>query len=77
MNLKLELLQNHICDLIKTTINDSIIDPSKIADTTAISILDEIKSIVCNDDLSDFDALEEIICILENHNIYCGGRHDF
>ena len=46
MNIKLELLQYHICDLIKTTINDNIIDPSKIADTTAISILDEIKSIV-------------------------------
>ena len=52
-------------------------DMSKIADTTAIIILDEIKNVICNDELSDFDTVEEIVCILEKNNIDCGGRHDF
>ena len=75
MNIKLELIQNHINDIIKIIMEDTEI--SKIADTTAITILDEIKSVICNEELSDFDAVEEIVCILENNNIDCGGRHDF
>ena len=77
MNTKLELLQNHINDIIKIIMEDITPDISKIADTTAIIILDEIKKIIADDSLSDFDAIEEIICILEKNNIACGGRHDF
>lgn len=77
MNIKLELLQNHINDIIKIIMEDITPDISKIADTAAIIILDEIKNVICNDELSDFDAIEEIICILEKNNIACGGRHDF
>lgn len=29
------------------------------------------------DDLSDMDAMEEIIEIMEEYNIYCGSRHDY
>ena len=77
MNIKLELLQNDINNIIKNIMEDVSPDMSKIADTTAIIILDEIKSVICNDELSDFDAIEEIVCILEKNNICCGGRHDF
>jgi len=75
MNIKLELLQNHINDIIKIIMEDTEI--SKIADTTAITILDEIKSVICNEELSDFDAIEEIVQIFEENNIDCGCRHDF
>ena len=77
MNTKLELLQNHISDIIKIIMEDITPDISKIADTTAIIILDEIKKVIADDSLSDFDAVEEIVCILEKNNIDCGGRHDF
>ncbi len=76
MNIKLELLQNHICDLIKN-IFESNLDANQIADTNAISILNKIKKVIADDSLSDFDAVEEIVCILEKNNIDCGGRHDF
>lgn len=77
MNIKLELIQNYINDIIKIIMEDITPDLSKIADDTAINILDEIKNVICNDELSDFDAIEEIVCILEKNNIDCGGRHDF
>ena len=77
MNIKLELIQNYINDIIKIIMEDITPDLSKIADDTAINILDEIKNVICNDELSDFDAVEEIVCILEKNNIDCGGRHDF
>ena len=77
MNIKLELIQNHINDIIKIIMEDINPDISKIADTSAIMVLNEIKSVICNDELSDFDAVEEIVRILEKNNIDCGGRHDF
>ena len=77
MNTKLELLQNHISDIIKIIMEDITPDISKIEDTAAIIILDEIKNVICNDELSDFDVVEEIVCILEKNSIDCGDRHDF
>jgi len=77
VNIKLELLQNHINDIIRIIIENVEPDVSKIADTTAITLLDQIKNIICNEKLSDFDAIEEIVCILEKNSIYCGDRHDF
>ena len=58
-------------------LNISNLDISQIADTNAIFILDKIKNIIADDSLSDFDAIEEIVCLLEKNNIDCGGRHDF
>ncbi len=76
MNIKLELLQNHICDMLKN-IFESNLEINQIADTNAILILNIIKKVIADDSLSDFDAIEEIVCILEENNIDCGGRHDF
>ena len=77
MNTKLELIQNHISDFVKEILSETDFDIIKIADTTAIIALDEIKNVICNDELSDFDAVEEIVCILEKNNVDCGSRHDF
>ncbi len=76
MNIKIELIQNHICDMIKN-IFESNLETNQIADTNAILILNKIKKVIADDSLSDFDAIEEIVCILEENNIDCGGRHDF
>ena len=76
MNIKLELIQNYICDMIKN-IFQSDFDANQIADSNAILILDKIKKITSDDSLSDFDAIEEIVHLLEENNIDCGSRHDF
>lgn len=77
MNIKVELLKNYITDFVKFRIQDFDIDASQIADTTATQVLTEIQSVVKNVDYSDFEAMEEIVCIFEKYNIDFGLRHDF
>ncbi len=77
MNIKLELLKSYISDFINSNLEDFEIDASKIANTTAINMLSEIQSIIRNENYSDFDAIEEIVCIFERYNIDFGFRHDF
>ena len=45
MNIKLELIQSYIINLVKTVLEDTDFEASEIADTTAISALSEIKAI--------------------------------
>ena len=40
-------------------------------------ILSEIAKIIRNEDYDDFTVVEEIVCLLEDNAIDCGGRHDF
>ena len=77
MNIKVELLKNHITDFIKFKIEDFDIDASQIADTTAIQMLSEIQNAIRNEGYSDFEAIEEIVCIFEKYSIDYGFRHDF
>ena len=77
MDIKLELLQNHICDFLRDAFETFPPNTSKIADSIAIMALDDIKSVLSNDELSDFDAIEQIVCIMESYRIDCGGRNDF
>lgn len=76
MNIKHELIQSHIAEMVEKLLEENIVDCS-IADTNAIIILNEIKKVIADDSLSDFDAVEEIVCIFEKNNIDCGARHDF
>lgn len=77
MNVKVELLKNYISDFINNQIEDFEIDSSQIADTTAIQMLSEIQKIIKNESYSDFEAIEEIVCIFEKYNIDFGSCHDF
>ncbi len=77
MNIKLELLSNSISDTVVQSLRNISIDADKIADTTAINALSEIQKVIQNDDISDFDAVEEIVCIFEKYKISAGARHDF
>ena len=77
MNIKLELLRNHITDFVKFNIKDFEIDVEKIADTTAIQMISEIQEIIKDENCSDFDAIEAIVCIFEKYNVDAGFRHDF
>ena len=77
MNIKLELLRGEIHDIIDSRLEELNIDINKIAQTTAIKALSEIQEIISNQELSDFYALEEIVCVFEKYHLSFGGRHDF
>lgn len=77
MNIKLELLKPHIIDFITNRIEAFDIDASQIADSTATKALSEIQKVIQNEDYSDFDAVEKIVCIFEKYHIDSGCRHDF
>lgn len=63
MNIKLELLKIYISDVINSKLEDFEIDASQIADTSAIQMITEIQKIIKEENYSDFDAIEEIVCI--------------
>ena len=77
MHVKVELLRNYISDFIQYNMEDFETDASKIADSTAIQMLSEIQKVIKDENHSDFDAIEEIVCIFEKYNIDTGFRHDF
>lgn len=77
MNIKLELSATEIARYIKDKLNEKELDISQVVDTKATRILQEIQTVLSNEDLSDFDAIEKIVCIFEKNNLSVGGRHDF
>ena len=77
MNIKLELLKCFVSDIIMQRLEDFEINADEIADTTAINALAEIQNVIQNENISDFDAVEQIVCIFEKYKIDAGIRHDF
>ncbi len=77
MNIKTELLKSFIADYINNRIDNFEIDADKIANTVAIEILSEIQNIIKNDNYSDFEIVEEIVCVFEKYKIDFGNCHDF
>ena len=77
MNIKLELLKNHIADYINDRLDNFDIDASEIANTTAIRELGEIQKVIMTEQFSDFEMVEEIVCIFEKYKIDAGDCHDF
>ena len=77
MNLEIELLGNALSEAIKQYLLNSNINYDVIADTVSIKVLSEIQQILKNDCISEFDAIEQIICVFEKYNLDFGSRHDF
>lgn len=77
MKIKVELLKTHISDFINSRIEDFEIDADDIANTVAIKIFAEIQEIIKNDSYSDFERIEEIVCVFEKYKIDFGNCHDF
>lgn len=50
---------------------------SEIVRLQCYQTLQKIKSIIENDSLSDFDCVEEIVCLFEQIGSDGGNRHDF
>lgn len=77
MRIKTDLLKAYICDFIHERIEDFEIDADSITNTIAIKALSEIQEIISSYEISDFDAVEEIVCVFERYKIDFGVRHDF
>lgn len=77
MKIKTELLKAYISYIINERIEDFEIDANEIADSVAIKMLAEIQKIIKNDDYSDFEMVEEIVCVFEKYKIDFGNCHDF
>lgn len=77
MNLKLELLQPYLSDGIRQYLKDLDLDVNQIVDTKATQMLGEIRSILQNTALDDFEMVEEIAEVFRNNHVSVGGCHDF
>jgi len=77
MKIKTELIKSYIADVVCSQISDFEIDEEKIADTKATVILAEIQSVVCQEELSDFEIVEKIILIFGKYNLDFSNCHDF
>ena len=75
--LSFELLADDIAELIKMRLRDIEVDAEPIIESKSVSALSEIQQVIQNDVLSDFEMVEEIVCIFEKYNIDAGGCHDF
>ena len=77
MDVKYELLQNCVEELVEKLIIDTKYDFAEKINERAISALEEIKSIVSDYSLSDIEVVEGIVYVFEKYSIGCGGKHDF
>lgn len=77
MDIKSKLLSKTIADTIVHRLNMLDIDANTLIDSAAVLILSEIQEVIQNDNISDFDAIEQIVRIFEKNEINAGGRHDF
>ena len=76
MDIKLELFAGAIAEAIQSAIQYKHISTDEIS-SRAVSVLAEIQKVIEDDDISDFDAIEKIVCIFEKYKISAGPRHDF
>lgn len=77
MDIRCELIAGAIVDVINKRIKDIYVDMDQLVENKAIGALSEIQEVICDEGISDWDAIEQIVCIFEKYNINAGTRHDF
>ena len=77
MKIKTELIKGYIASAVCSQLTDFEIDEDKVADSRATLILGEVQKILCNDELDDFEMIDEIVMLFNRCNIDCGNCHDF
>ena len=77
MNIEYELMSKELAKVMVDFIKIAEPNIEKKVERTAIDMLIEIKEAICDEQLTDFDVVEKIVCIFEKNNINCNGRHDF
>jgi len=73
MKIKIELTD----DIIVETVMRKLENLEYEIECKALKMLSEIYEVIINDELSDFDVVEEIVNIFEKNGEDCGIRHDF
>ncbi len=76
-DMKKELISKLLSETIIEIINMSMDDFGEKITEASVEILGKIVEIVKSEEFDDFSAMEEIVCVLEESGINCGGRHDF
>ncbi len=78
MDEKIEMIKCEIEDVLTKHLHDIALHDDTIATKALKEIQDVIKSgNIVDGDRSDFDIVEEIVCIFEKYEIDAGGCHDF
>ncbi len=77
MSLVHELIAYVVADHCAKLFREEKFDFAELAHQTGLCILSEIQQVILNEEFDDFDAIEEIVCIMEKHNLNTGFRHDF
>ena len=72
MNIKLELIREHIASKVVHQIEDLDIDINRIANTKAIAMLGEIQAILQNEKMSDSEMLCAIDEIFDDNQMTGG-----
>ena len=72
-----DLLKYIIRQEVERTISETENNAADKVESLSIKILEEIVEILKNHELSDFDIVENIVCIMEKYEIDCGTCHDF
>ena len=70
-----KLLENDPNTKVTIAIPDKNI--ADIFGDTNYYLIQDIVDILSNDDLGDFECVEEIVSLLGRYDIHCGNRHDF
>ena len=70
----INILQSEKIEVTFPNLTESV---KSIVEQQSHMALEKIKAIIHNDNLSDFDCIEEIVCVFEEIGSDGGGRHDF
>lgn len=77
MQIKLELLKKPLSDMICSEIENIDIGAERLIDSSAVKLIGAVRAILCDENNTDFYAIEKIVRLFEENKIDCGGRHDF
>lgn len=74
MNEIIDLIKDDLDDVLKKHLTDIVLS----SDTISTKALSDIQQVLKHsENKSDFDIVEEIVCIFEKYNINVGNCHDF
>ncbi|MBR5239936.1 MAG: hypothetical protein IKW04_05125 [Clostridia bacterium] len=76
MKLQSELLKSYLAEALSQYLTEFPNDREQETESLAIKMLEEIKNILENSQLDDFEKVEEIFYVFYNRNIKVSGCHD-
>lgn len=77
MYVEAELLKSSFCNRLVELIKDFPYDSLDEVSRTAIKMIEEIQSVLINDDYNDYDVVEAIVEIFEKYDVDAGARNDY